>query len=407
MVLHVLRAFSRSAAVLAAGALALQCGAQQRAGAAADRVLASAIEALRSENYTGARTMIAALERAPLSPYERSRVEQILFEIAYHERQFDDAHAHLQRAIDAGGLEQREVAHARYQQAQMLMAEERWQEGVAALETWLAAAVQPPSSAYYLLAVGYYQSGDFEKALPAVRAAIDRMEQPQESWLTLQLAVHLQKKQFQDALPLLNRLIVVAPGEKRYWLQLSSVYGQLEDYGNALAVMQLAYDNGMLTERAELLRLADLCLFNEVPLRAARALEESLTAGKLTADETVYSKLGNAWIEAREFERAVAPLELAAELAPTGARFVRLGEVHMQLEQWAMAEAALNRAIAKGGIQDPAQTNFLMGVAILSQGRLAEAMSWFEQSRTAPSHRDMADRYIALIADQTRARSSL
>jgi tetratricopeptide (TPR) repeat protein len=171
--------------------------------------------------------------------------------------------------------------------------------------------------------------------------------------------------------------------------------------------MQLAYDNGMLTDGAEILRLADLLLFNRVPLRAAQVLEESLAASRVARDETSYTKLSNAWLEAGEFDRAVAPLENAAELAPTGASFVRLGQVHLQRESWAMAEAALARALAKGGLRDAAEAEFLMGVTLFEQGRVAEARSWFEEARAGQAHREIADRYLGVIAEQSRPRRSL
>lgn len=390
----------RSELLIIAALFALPCGAQLPIEPATAGILSSAIDALANEQYGTARSLVARLERERLSPFERSRVEQILFNVAYHERRYDDAQRHLLRSIDAGGLGEREVEQARYQRAQMLMAEERWADGIAALEAWLATAVQPESSAYYLLAVGYYQSGAFAKALPAVRAAIERMEVPQENWLTLQLAVHLQQEQLQDAVPILNRLITLAPDKKSYWLQLSSVYGKLEDYANALAVMQVAYEAGLLTESAEILRLTDLLLYNEVPLRAAQVLEESITAGTIPADENSYAKLGSAWIEGRDFDRAVVPLERAAEIAATGDRFVRLGEVHMEREDWTAAETTLTRAVAKGGLDDAAYAQMLLGMALFAQRRPTEAKFWFDQARNDPRHHDVSERYIALIAAQ-------
>jgi tetratricopeptide (TPR) repeat protein len=394
-------------AIVVAALLAAPCGAQPDLSPATAGVLSSALDALANDQHAAARSILARLDSRSLSPYERSRVEQVLFNVAYQERRYDEAHAHLQRAIDAGGLSEREVAQARYQRAQLLMAEERWQDGVAVLEAWLATAVQPPPSAYYLLAVGYYQAGEFAKALPAVRAAIERMEQPQESWLTLQLALHLQNEQLHDAATVLNRLLAVAPAHKTYWVQLSSVYAKLEDYGSALAIMQLAYDAGMLNEPAEIQRLADLLLFNDVPLRAAHLLEDAMAANRVARDETTYSKLGNAWIAARDFDKAVAPLEHAATLVATGDGFFRLGQVHLERADWVAAEDSLTRAIAKGDLRDPAEAQFLLGVALYSQGREADAKAWFEQSRTEPRHREMSDLYIGAIAQHPRPKTSL
>ena len=103
--------------------------------------------------------------------------------------------------------------------------------------------------------------------------------------MQLLLALYLQKEQFNDAIPLLVRLVETAPDKKTYWMQLSAVYGQVEDYSNALGVMQLAYDAGLVTEDAEIRRLADLLLFNDVPYRGGQVLEDAIEKGAVNVDE--------------------------------------------------------------------------------------------------------------------------
>jgi tetratricopeptide (TPR) repeat protein len=398
--------FSRTTiALLAAAVLALPCAAQERGASrgldgATAGVLESAIDAVQHEQYAAARGVLATLEQRGLSPFERSRVEQILFNIAYGEGRFDEASRHLQRAIDVGGLSEQEVAQARYQRAQLFMTQERWADGAAALEAWLTTTTHAQASAYYLLAVAYYQLDDPVKALSAARLAIGRHEQPQESWLSLLTALQLQQEQYEDAAQSLNQLVTVAPNKKTYWLQLSSVYGKLEDYASSLAIMQLAYSSGMLTESHEILRLADLLLHGNLPLRAAEILEREMAAGTVAREERSYSKLAISWIAAAEFDRAIEPLERQGELAATGAPFVRLGEVHAQREDWPAAEAALGRAIAKGGLEEPAEAQLLLGIALYQQGRRAEAQGWLEQSRMAPRHREVSEGYLGLIANE-------
>jgi hypothetical protein len=50
------------------------------------------------------------LER--LSPYERSKAEQVLFAISFDEKNYAAAREHLRNAIDAGGLNSQEVSAA-------------------------------------------------------------------------------------------------------------------------------------------------------------------------------------------------------------------------------------------------------------------------------------------------------
>ena len=107
----------------------------------------------------------AVVQLDRLSPYERGKVEQILFNIAYSQEKFEEARGHLKSAIDSGGLNAVEIDQARYQSAQLYMQEEKWREGAAALEEWFQSAQNPNSAAYYLLAVAYYQQDDFQRAL--------------------------------------------------------------------------------------------------------------------------------------------------------------------------------------------------------------------------------------------------
>ncbi len=72
--------------------------------AATGKVLNEAIELLNKEDFKAASAKIETLKLDKLSPYERSKVEQIMFNISYSQEKYDEARGHLQKAIDAGGL---------------------------------------------------------------------------------------------------------------------------------------------------------------------------------------------------------------------------------------------------------------------------------------------------------------
>ncbi len=367
--------------------------------AATAKALNAAIDALGGKRYDEASAALASLDGSRLPPYERSRAEQIRFNLAYGTGRYDDARSHLESAIAAGGLGTQEIAQARYQIAQTYMVQERWKEGAGALEQWFASVENPNSAAYYLLGVAYYQMGDHERALAPAQRAVDLSDKPQETWTALLLALRLERQEYRDAARLLQQLVVLVPQKKTYWLQLSSVYGQLEDYRSATATLQLAYDANLLTEESEIRRLVDLLVFTNLPYRGARVLEDALDRHAVSlVDAAVYEKLANCWIAAREFERAVAPLQRAGALATSGEPFARLAEVQVQRADWPAAEAALRRALEKGGLRDEANAQLLLGVALLNQERLDDAREWFTQAERSPAHRDAARSYLATIA---------
>jgi tetratricopeptide (TPR) repeat protein len=370
---------------------------------ATGKALNTAIEALNMENYAEAQAAIGTLNLEKLSPYERSKVEQILFNISYAQEKYEEARQHLQSSIDAGGLNEVEVSQARYQFAQLYMQEEKWKEGAAAMEEWFKTAMNPNSAAYYLLAVAYYQMEDFARALPPAQKAIELTEMPQESWLQLLLALYLQKEQFNDAIPLLVRLVETAPEKKTYWMQLSAVYGQVEDYPKALAIMQLAHNAGLVTEDSEIRRLADLLLFNDVPYRGGQVLEEAIQKQAVTVDDKLYEKLANCWIAAGELDKAIEPLQRGGELASSGDMLIRLGQVHLERQDWEAAKAALESGIDKGKLADAGGAQLMMGIAFFNEKKFGDARPWFERAARADKHRQIAETYIQIIDAQTES----
>ena len=361
------------------------------------KVLNEAIELMNMENYAGALAKINTLKLDRLSPYERSKVEQILFNISYTQEKYADARQHLQNAIDAGGLNEQEVSQARYQFAQLYMTEEKWKEGAAALEDWFKTAQNPNSAAYYLLAVAYYQMDAPAKALAPAKKAVELMDKPQENWIVLLLALYSQQEQYKEAIPLLERLIAIAPSKKTYWLQLSSLYGQLEDYPHALAIMELAYEAGLVTDDSDIRRLADLLLFNDVPYRGATVLEKGIADKQVTIDDKLYEKLANCWIAAGEFDKAISPLEKAGDLSNNGDIYVRLGEVQIQRSEWQAAQQALQRGLDKGKLRDTANAQLMMGIALFNEKKYDDATKWFQQSAKADKYSKMSRGYLQLI----------
>jgi tetratricopeptide (TPR) repeat protein len=198
----------------------------------------------------------------------------------------------------------------------------------------------------------------------------------------------------------LTRLIGMFPDKKLYWLQLSSVYGQLEQYPKSLAVMQIAYNNGLISNDSDARRLADLMLFNGVPYRCGQFLDEAISKKIIKTDSKLYEKQANCWIAAREYAKSIGPLSRAAELSDDGDLYVRLGEVQIQRSEWAGASAAFMQGINKGGLKDKGNAELMLGIALYNQKELSKAKSWFEKAKSFDKQRKTATGYLQLIEAQ-------
>ena len=208
-------------------------------GAAVGKQINDAIELLNAKNPGGARAAIGKLKLDNLSPFERSRVEQILASIDNDSENFAGAAKHLTAALEAGGLTGEEALQVKFQIAQLYLAQDKWQEGALALEEWFKVAPSPNASAYYMLAMAYYQQNDHLRALPPAEKAVQASAKPQPSWSQLLLALYLHLEKWDKAVPLVTAQVRNVPQDKAAWQQLASIYGQQQLHDRALVVTEL------------------------------------------------------------------------------------------------------------------------------------------------------------------------
>ena len=362
------------------------------------KILSEAIELLNMDQFVEARARLGDLRIDRLSPFEKSRLHQLLFNLEMNDEDYPGARQELQNAIDSGGLNAQEMSQMRYQMAQLFVQEEKYAEAAAALEAWIASEAMPNSAAYYLLAASYYYQELFDKALPNAQKAVDLAgATPQEGWLSMLASLMIQREDYVSAIPVLKRMVNMWPDKKTYWQQLSGLYLQQEDYDNALVVLEFANYGGMLTEAREITQLADLYALQEMPYRAATMLEAAFEEGKLDKSRQNFEKLGNAWTAAREFEKAVPVLTDAAELADNGELFLRVGQVKQQLNDWEGSLESFENALEKGGLRDEAYVEYLLGYSLYELERFSQAKERLQRAARDADHRSSANSMIQAI----------
>lgn len=369
--------------------------AQPRFDPRTGKLLNQALEELNGGKSGKARATLEKISLERASPYEVSRIEQLFASIDQGDEKYGSAREHLKKALASGGLNDKEVSATRFQIATLFLAEERWADGVKALEAWFATEPNPNSQSYYALAVAHYQLGNIGAAATPAQKAVDLAgDNPQESWLQLLLSVRAQRQEYQLALPILMRLLQRSPGKKPYWVQGASIALGMEKYDSASTLLQLAHTADLLTEASEIQQLAEVLAHVGVPYRAARILNEAMTRKQVPESSKSYEFLANCWIAAREYEKAITPLGRAGELANSGEPYVRLAEVYFQQGNWDQAASVLKQALGKGNLKRPGRAQLLMGVSLFNQNKVSDSRSWFERARAHGDTRKQAEEWL-------------
>ncbi len=403
------KGFGRALMIAAACLLAVICTVQTAAAGSSSKKrpvsftvseyaykkLEQAHEALAAERYDEASELIEQLaHHRGLNSHERALIEQTRGYIASARERYAEAAAAFERCLALEALPDGAQLNTQYNLAQLYLAMERFDDAIRTLEDWFSRAENPAPSAYYLLAAAYMQSGKNDLALEPARKAVEGSKDPKEPWLQLLLALYLERKDYPRARGLLEQLAVRFP-KKTYWLQLSAVYAELGREKDALAAMQVAYQRKLLDKDSELRNLARMYLYHEIPYRAAKVLEEGLDDGIVEPDAKAWELLADAWLSAREYDKAVGPLERAAKFSDDGKFYLRLGRLHMERQEWSEAVASIESALAKKTLDERGKAWVLLGIARLSAGDREGARKALEKARGFDDASDEADRWLA------------
>lgn len=362
-------------------------------------------ELLQNDQWEEARAILDTwnLERA--KPYPFTLVHQAYGFIEANNENYEKAAEHFAAALSTDTLPPSQQLSTRFNLGQIYMMLDDWDRAVDTLNTWFQESEQAQPIAYYMLAVAYYQGDHREKALEPARMAVETAKDPRETWMQLLLSIYMENKQYQEALPLLERLVLRFE-KPVYWTRLAAVLMELERDQDSLAVQQLAYAKGYLETSRAITRLVQTYAFAGMPWQGAQVMQESLEKGTVESDKGAWRLYANSLLAARETDMALEPLEQAAELSEDGEVYIQLSQVYIQNERWTDALAALDRAFAKGDLDNPGHAYLLVGIAAYQVKRLGQARSAFAQALDHEKTRDMAERWLQFVAREEAARAS-
>jgi tetratricopeptide (TPR) repeat protein len=350
-------------------------------------------------NPEEAERLLLKIQEARLNKLESAYVYRYLGFLAFNDERPDDAIKYFKQALDLESMQLREDVSMRLSVAQLYMGIGSWQKAIDWFSDGLRYTPEPEAAHLYFMALAYFQLKDFDASIEHTKKAIELQPPPKEPWLRLLSALYAQEENFGKAIPVLEELVLRYPS-RPYWVQLSLMYAANDEFPTSLAVQQAAYAQGFLVESKELQRLARSYLYHDLPYEAAKLLSKELDAGRIEPDAEVYELLANSYIASREYDSSLPPLQKAAALAEDGRLFVRLGQVHMQREEWEEAVANLRKAFDKGIPEKKGNAQVLLGIALLNLEKTGEAENSFQRALDDEASRAEAERWLDHIAKE-------
>jgi len=243
-----------------------------------------------------------------------------------------------------------------------------------------------------LFAQVYFQDKDFENSLTHSEIAVSLVEAenklPKENWLTLQRATYYELQQPKQVTKVIEKLVRLYD-KPQYWLQLSSMYGEIGEEDKQMAVMEAAYQAGYVTKATDIITLSQLYLFHGVPYKSAAVLDDAIDQGSIFADENNLSMLARAYLAAKEDDKAIKVLIRVSDMSPSGKYDALLAQTYLNNEQWPAAINAANLALARyaehkkshmKNIKDIANMYLIVGMASFNVKSFERSLAAFAKA---------------------------
>jgi tetratricopeptide (TPR) repeat protein len=238
----------------------------------------------------------------------------------------------------------------------------------------------------------YYLKGDWKGTLKfeedIVSTTIKAGGTPAAEPLSLILSSCVKLEDTACQTKALERLVTYYP-KPEYWsnLLLTVLKESSSSDTNTLQVYRLMWDTDVLKNADDYTEMAQLAMDQGTPGDAQRVLQRAMERNLFTDQRTKDKNqrlLDKAKQGATNDQASLEKTLKEAEAATTGGKNAGMGLAYLSYGQYDKAIDQLSKAIAKGGLRNPADTQLLLGIAELKGGHKEDAIKAFKAVKGDP-----------------------
>ena len=353
-------------------------------GAKIAKPLRAAQEAIQAKNWDAATASLAeAAAVEPKSPYEAFMVDELGWFVQIQKKDYAGALKSLKAAVDSGFVPEADLPR-RYKALAQLSYELK--DNAKAIEYGKKSLELDPGSADTAMIVAHamYLSDDFAGARAFVDARLaSTTTKPEEQLLLIGLRSNYELNDRAGTMRALEALVRNYPAPK-YWTDLlnNQLYETKSDR-DLRALYRLMSDVNTMSKPEEYSEMATTLMAGGFPSEAKQVLERGLAANVFKGDVQARAQadLARARSGADADQKELPGADAALAAAKSGNEMVALGKLFFSVGDYAKAEDAFKKGLAKGGVSDTDDANALLGIALSRSGKGADAIEAFNRIR--------------------------
>lgn len=321
-----------------------------KASAKLGRKLQKLIDVYNKDDHEQTRALadeILATDGA--NEYDKSLAAQLASQAAYSLDDTAAAKDYLRQALEFNGLDNNGHYQSMLMLAQLQLADDELQEGLATLDRYLAETRSTRPEDLVIKGQALYQMERYQEAIAPLKQAVESTPEPRDTWVQLLMATYAEAGQSAEAIRLAEQLAAKNPDDKKAQTNLATVYAQADQMDKAAAVLEKLRAAGQLTEEREYRQLyVTYANMDGHEKDVIEVINDGLQKGILKPDHQTYLALAQSYYYSDQIPQAIENWQKAAPLSKDGETYLNLARVLWQEGRIPEAKQAAQQALAKG-----------------------------------------------------------
>ncbi|GIU02026.1 tetratricopeptide repeat protein [Shewanella algidipiscicola] len=341
------------------------------------------------------------LEANPRDDFDKAYIARMLGNFYAEKNQMATAIKYLKTAVDADILGGTDHGATLRLYADLLIQEKKFKESIPQYYKWMEFTCKEDAQVYRRIGIAYSELKEWDKVLQVVDKGLSISDKPDKGLYQMKLTAYFNKKDYKNAVKVLETMVPLFQQDGRLWVQLAQFYLITEDYTKSLATYDLAYKNGFLETAGNITRLAQLLAQNGSPYNAAKIYEKHLKSGLIEEDEKTLSILAGFYHNAKELDKAATYYGKAAVINNDGKLFLKQARLLTLQEEYKQAIPVLKKALAAGDVSE-GEVEFELALAYLGTKQYKAAYNACLKAAKDEKTKRTANSYLAYIKEKAR-----
>ncbi|WP_394132850.1 tetratricopeptide repeat protein [Shewanella maritima] len=368
-------------------------------GATAAKKVQSSFESYTEGNIDEA--IATLLETNARNDFDKAYIARMLGNFYAEKGQMKTAIKYLETAVVADVLGGTDHAATLRLYADLLLQEKMFKEAIPYYYKWMEFTCKSESQIYRRIGIAYSELKQWDKVLEVADKGIELSDKPDKGLYQMKLTAYFNKKDYKQAVKILEVMVPLFQDDKRLWVQLAQFYLMTEDYDRSLATYDLAYKNGFLETEGNITRLSQLLSQQGAPYQAAKIFEKHMKSGLIEENKKSYNQLAGFYHNAKNLKEAALYYGKSAALDNDGETYLKQGRILVLDQKHREAIPVLKKAL-DSGLEHPGEAQFELALAYLTLKQYKPAYQRAQLAAKDNKTKRTANSYISYIKEKAR-----